>query len=291
VQGYKPSEEENMGFESPWVTPGYFVTLKQPLLAGREFTSADGLGAPKVAIVNLAFAKRFYGSPQNALGRVVGDGDTPDIITIVGVVGESKHTDLRTVLGPAVYRSYFQQKHLGGGQIYLRTAQPPATAEPAIRQTIHQLDPTLVVDGLRTMEAQVDRSAADERALAILAIGFSALAMLLAAVGLYGVLAYSIGQRTREIGVRLALGAQRSNVVVLVVREMVLIAAIATALAIPTTIALARLFRSQLYGVTFADPITLAAAVALTAMMVVLAAALPARRAATVEPMQALRIE
>jgi predicted permease len=291
VQGYKPSDEENMGFESPWVTPGYFATLKQPLLAGREFTSADGIGMPKVAIVNLAFARRFYGSPQNALGRIVGDGDTPDIITIVGVVGESKHTDLRTALGPAVYRSYFQQKHLGGGQIYLRTAQPPATVEPAIRQTIHQLDPTLVVDGLRTMEAQVDRSAADERALAILAIGFAALAMLLAAVGLYGVLAYSIGQRTREIGVRLALGAQRVDVVVLVVREMVLIAAIATALAIPTTIALARLFRSQLYGVTFADPITLAAAVALTAVMVVLAAALPARRAATVEPMQALRTE
>ncbi len=291
VQGYKPSEEENMGFESPWVTPGYFATLKQPLLGGREFTLADGPGAPLVAVVNLAFANRFYGSPQNAIGRVVGDGDTPDVITIVGVVGESRHTDLRTVLGPAVYRSYFQQKHLGGGEIYVRSLQTPETVEGAIRQTIHQLDSTLVVDGLRTMDEQVDRSAADERALAFLAIGFALLAMLLAAVGLYGVLAYSTEQRTREIGVRLALGAQRSGVVMLVVREMAVIAVLATAVALPSIVALARLFRSQLYGVTTFDPLTLAGAVIMTGVMIVLAAALPARRAATVEPMQALRTD
>jgi predicted permease len=294
VQGYKPTEDENMNLEEPWITPGYFATLKQPLLAGREFTSSDAQGQPRVAIVNLTFAKRFYGSAQNALGHAVaeggGDGVRPDT-TIVGVVGVVKHQDLRTDMKAAVYRPYLQQKHPGGVQVYVRTAQPPEAVEAAIRKTIHQLDPTLVVDGLRTMEAQVDRSASDERALAFLAIGFSALAMILAAVGLYGVLAYSTEQRTREIGVRLALGAQRSGVIVLVVREMVLIAAIATALAIPATIALARLFRSQLYGVTFADLPTLAAAVTLTAFMVAVAAALPARRAAAIEPMQALRIE
>jgi ABC-type antimicrobial peptide transport system permease subunit len=141
------------------------------------------------------------------------------------------------------------------------------------------------------MEEQVSRSASDERALAFLAIGFSILAMVLAAVGLYGVLAYSIEQRTREIGVRLALGSRRWGVTVLVVREMTIIAAIATALALPSVVALAQLFRSQLYGVTTFDPLTLIGAVILTAVMVVLAAALPARRAATVEPMQALRTE
>jgi ABC-type antimicrobial peptide transport system permease subunit len=141
------------------------------------------------------------------------------------------------------------------------------------------------------MEAQVDRSASDERALAFLAMGFSALALLLAAVGLYGVLAYSTEQRTREIGVRLALGAQRVGVVMLVMREMAIIAAIATAVALPSVVALARLFRSQLYGVTTFDPISLAGAVILTAAMVILAAALPARRAASIEPMQALRTE
>lgn len=294
VQGYKAREDENMNFEQPRVTAGYFSTLRQPILMGREFTPADAQGQPNVAVVNLAFAKRFFGSPQNAIGRAIAEGGGDDVkydITIVGVVGDIRHSDLRTELGGAVYMSYLQEKHPGGVVVYLRTAQPPESIEPAIRQTIHQLDPTLVVDGLRTMDEQVSRSAADERALAFLAIGFSILAMVLAAVGLYGVLAYSIEQRTREIGVRLALGSQRRGVVVLVVREMAIIAAIATALALPSVVGLAQLFRSQLYGVTTFDPITLTGAVVLTAIMVALAAALPAHRAATVQPMQALRTE
>jgi predicted permease len=294
VQGYKAREDENMNFEQPNITPGYFTTLHQPILAGREFTPADAKGQPSVAVVNLALAKRFFGSPQNAVGRALanggGDNAKYDII-IVGVVGDIRHTDLRTELGGAVYMPYLQDKHPGGVVVYVRTAQPPETIEPAIRQTIHQLDSTLVVDSLRTMEDQVSRSAGDERALAFLAIGFSILAMVLAAVGLYGVLAYSIEQRTREIGVRLALGSQRWGVVTLVVREMTIIAAIATALALPSVVALAQLFRSQLYGVTAFDPITLTGAVILTAVMVTLAAALPAHRAATVQPMQALRTE
>jgi predicted permease len=294
VQGYKPAEDERMNFEEPWITPGYFATLRQPLLVGREFSAADAQGQPKAAIVNLSFAKRFFGSPQNALGRAIVEGGGSDgkfDTTIVGVVGDIKHADLRTEIGPAVYRPYQQQKHPGGVVVYARTTQAPQTIEAAIRQAIHQLDSTLVVDSLRTMEQQVDRSSSDERALAFLAIGFSALAMLLAAVGLYGVLAYSTEQRTREIGVRLALGAQRSNVVVLIIREMAIIAAIATAIALPSIVALARLFQSQLYGVTNFDPLTLSVTVNLTAAMIALAAALPARRAASIEPMQALRSE
>jgi predicted permease len=294
IQGYKPSEDESMNMEQPRITPGYFRTLRQPILVGREFTASDVKGQPSVAVVNLAFAKRFFGTPQNAIGRAITEGDGPNIkfdTTIVGVVGDIKHTDLRTDLGPAVYMPYLQQNHPTGVMVYAHTAPPPETVESAIRQTMHQLDPTLVVDELRTMEAQVNRSASDERALAFLAIGFSILAMVLAAVGLYGVLAYSTEQRSREIGVRLALGAQRSSVMVLVVREMALIAAIATVVALPSVVALARLFRSQLYGVTTFDPVSLAGAVLLTALMVLMAAALPARRAASIEPMQALRSE
>lgn len=294
IQGYKAAEDEKMDFEAPWIAPGYFAALRQPLLAGREFTASDGKGQPGVAIVNLSLARRFYGSARNALGRAIAEGGGNDVkfdTTIVGVVGDVKHQNLRTDIGPAVYRPFLQQMHPGGAQIYLRTAQAPQAVLTGVRQTIHQLDSTLVVDGLRTMREEADQRAADVIALAYLSIGFSVLAMVLAAVGLYGVLAYSTEQRTREIGVRLALGAQRSGVIVLVVREMAIIAAIATALALPSVVALARLFRSQLYGVTTFDPISLAGAVILTAVMVTLAAALPARRAATVEPMQALRIE
>ncbi len=294
IQGYKAGEEEDMSFESPDITPGYFATLRLPLLAGREFTDGDANGQQKVAVVNLALARRFYGSPQNAIGKQIAVGSGSDAkydITIVGVIGDSRHTDPRTKLGPAVYRPYMQIKHPAGVAMYVRSTMAPALVMPAIRQSIRQQDPTLVVDGLRTMDDQVDHTISDERALALLAAGFSLLAMLMAAVGLYGVLAYSTEQRTREIGVRLALGAPRASVVILVLREMAWIAAGATLLALPATVALARLFRSQLYGVETFDPLTLAAAVGFTAVMVLLASALPARRAAAIEPMRALRTE
>jgi putative ABC transport system permease protein len=294
IQGYKPSEDEDMHFEQPRITAGYFATIHQPILVGREFTAADIKGQPEVAVVNLATAKRFFGTPQNAVGRQIMEGasDKPNYnITIVGVVGDIRHTDLRTPLGPAVYQAYAQMKHPGGVAIYVQSSAPPASIEGAIRQTIHQLDPTLVVDGLRTMEQQVQRSAADERALAFLAVGFAGLALILAAVGLYGVLAYSTEQRTREIGVRLALGSPRSIIVLLIVREMALIAAVATIIALPSLVALGRLFRSQLFGVNTFDPVALVAAVILTILMLSVAAAFPARRAARVEPMQALRTE
>jgi predicted permease len=294
IEGHTFTEDEHRDFESPDVTPGYFATLRQPILVGREFTTADAKGAPKVAVVNLAFAKRFFGTPQNAIGHLIvedtGNGAKPDT-TIVGVVGNIRHTDLRTELGPAVYRPYAQMKHPSGVMFYVQTTQSPESIESAIRKTLHDLDSTLVVDGLRTMEAQTELASFGERALAVLAVSFSILALILAAVGLYGVLAYSTEQRTREIGVRLALGSPRSSIVIAVLREMAVIAAIATVIALPSVVFLARYLRSQLYGVSVCDPLTLAASTALIIVTVLIAAALPARRAASVQPMQALRTE
>jgi predicted permease len=290
IQGHTRTPDEDGNFESPWVTPGFFATLKQPLLAGRDFTVADKKGAPLVAIVNLEFAKKYYGSATAALGRMIGDGDKPDT-TIVGVVGDVKHQNLRTDIGQAVYRPYFQAPHPTGVQIYLRTRHEPETEEAAIQKTMRNQDPTLVVDGLRTMDAEVDLSASNERALAILAAAFAVLAAILAAVGLYGVLAYSTQSRTREIGVRLALGAPRHTLVALVVREMAWIAGIAALVAVPATVGLAHFFSSQLYGVSTWDPVTMILALLLTAFMVILASALPARRATAVDPMEALRSE
>jgi predicted permease len=294
VQGHVAPEEEDMDFEAPRITAGFFATLHQPLLAGREFTQADTNGAQLVAIVNLAFAKRFYGSPQNALGRLIaegGDKDTKPDTAIVGVVGDVKHRNLHDAPRGTVYRPYLQQKHPGGLRLYVSTMQQPASIESAIRDRIHRFDPRLVVDGMRTMDEQIDRSVSNQRALAVLATGFSILAMVMTAVGLYGVLAFATAQRTREIGVRMALGAQRRNVVMLVVREMAMTALIGVAVALPAAFGLSRLVVSQLYGVQPGDPLTLFACVLICALMVAVAAAIPARRAASIDPMKALRSE
>jgi len=294
VQGHLAPEEENMDFEVPWITSGYFATLRQPILAGREFTAADTRTSPKVAVVNLAFAKRFYGSPQNALGRLIGEGQGNHQkyeTTIVGVVSDVKHQNMHDTPRGTIYRPYPQETHPGGLTLYVLTGQQPESVESAIREHIHRLDPKLAVDGMRTMDQQIDISIASQRALATLATSFSALALLMTAIGLYGVLAFATAQRTREIGVRMALGAQRSSVVMLVMREMALTAVIGVAVALPAAFGLSRLLTSQLYGVQPGDPITLISCVLICALMVTLAAAIPARRAASVDPMNALRSE
>jgi len=293
VQGYVPAEEENMHFENARTTPGYFETLRQPLLAGRDFSPADVKDSPKVAIINLALARRFFGTPQNALGRMIAEDShaTKFETTIVGVVGDVKHRSMRETTGERVYLPYFQASHPGGLRLYALTSQDPVAVESAIRERIHRLDPKLVVSDMLTMEEQVNQSVSNERALALLATSFSGLALLMTAVGLYGVLAFATAQRTREIGLRMALGAQRSSVVLLVLREMALTSVIAIAVALPAAVGLSRLMQTLLYGVEPGDPVTLAACVLASIVMILLSAAIPARRAASVDPMRALRSE
>ena len=294
VQGHVAPEEEDMNFEAARITSSYFATLRQPILAGREFAASDVKGSPEVAVVNLAFAKRFYGSPQNAIGRLLGEGQSDHEkynITIVGVVGDVRHQNMQDTPRGTIYMPYLQQTHPGGLRMYALTTQTPKAIESSIRDQIRRLDPKLVADNLITMEEQVDQSVSHQRMLAVLSISFSTLALVMTAVGLYGVLAFATRQRTREIGVRMALGAQRGNVVMLVMREMALTAIIGVAAALPAAFALSRLLVSQLYGVKPGDPLTLLACVLISALMVAVAAAIPARRAASVHPMEALRSE
>ncbi len=294
IQGHVQGEDEDMTFESPRITSDYFQTLHQPILAGREFKDSDSKDSPKVAVVNLTLAKRFFGSPQNALGHLLaqGAGDKLKVDTmIVGVVGDVKHQNLRDAPRGAVYRPYVQQEHPGGLRFYALSAQDPSSVEATIRERIHRLDPKLVADQLQTMEDQINQTVSNERALAMLAMAFSGLAAVLTGVGLYGVLAFATSQRTREIGVRMALGAQRSSVVMLVLREMAVTAGIGIGLALPAAYLLSRLMRTLLYGVEPGDPLTFALAVMVSAAMVLLAAAVPARRAASIDPNQALRSE
>ena len=294
IVGYTPKEEEDMDAELPFVTPGYFSTLGIPLLAGREFTPADTTAAQKIAIVNELFARHYFGSARNALGHYIGRRDE-EKIAIVGVVKDSHHTNPRDPISRTVFRPATQIGTSAGApsgfSFYVRTVMPPDAAMNLLRQAIHTNDPKLVVDSLRTMDAQLDDTLTSQRVIAMLATSFGIVATLLAAIGLYGVLAYITAQRTREVGIRMALGARPLLVARLVLREVLILTAISLAFAIPAALLLGRLLQSQLFNVSSSDALTYGSAVAIVTAVAIAAAAIPAHRAATVDPMQALRVE
>lgn len=279
--------------EGPWVTPGYFSTTGIPLLAGRDFTDQDGPDKPKVVIVNARFAKLHFGTPQNAIGKLLEHGNNAgkSDLEIVGVVGDSRHADLRTEVRETMYRAVYQQDGGFGLEFYVRTWQSPDAAKSTIRTAMRQIDPNLVVDTLRTMDEQVAVSMANDRLVAALAVTFGALAILMAGIGLYGVLAYATAQRTREIGIRMALGARRSAVVRLILADVGWLAGMSILVTLPISFLLSRAVQSQLYNVSPADPLVIACGIVMVGMVVIAASLLPARRAARIEPMQALRTE
>jgi putative ABC transport system permease protein len=293
IIGYNAREEEDMQAEQPWVTPQYFTTMQVPLQAGRLFMDDDDLGKASVSIVNASFAQHYFGSPQAALGHVInfGSNEAPDNSTIVGVVGDTKHSGVRAPVKRTVYRSLFQSPQPNFITYVVRTWRPPSTAEGTIRTAMQQLDSKLALGQLRTMDEMVADDLSSERLVALLSVSFGVLAMLLAAIGLYGVLAYSTAQRTREIGIRMAMGAQRSSVVRMVLADVMWLAGISIVVTVPVALLFARMIRTQLYGVSSFDPVTLLACMALVSFVALLAAMLPARRAASVDPMKALRTE
>lgn len=310
IAGYKTNENERMNAEWPDVSAGYFAAMQMPLLVGRDFTESDSRTSGNVAVVNEALAKKYFGTPDKAIGQMLARGsgnDSPYDIQIVGVVRDARHSNVRDEIRPTVFTPIAQktewkrdpQTHkdslvpaeVGYLTYYVRSWQPADAAMSAIRGAVQGVDSKLVLDTFRTMDAQLDDNLNTERMIALLASGFGILAALLAAVGLYGVLAYSTAQRTREIGVRMALGASRTSVVRMVLTEVLWLAGIGVAVALPVSIGLSRLMRTQLYGVSNYDPLTVFAVVLLVALVAMTAALVPARRAAAIDPMKALRYE
>ena len=292
IAGYVFKEDENRQVEEPTVTPGFFPTLQVPLLAGRTFTDQDIVGKPNVAVVNATFARRYLGSSQSAIGHLIsfGGADSKFDTEIVGVVGDTKH-NLRDTPLPTAYRPRFQLAQPNSLYFYVRTWQPPASAIANVRAAMQQLDSRLALGQVRTVDDQIADDLSTERLVALLSVSFAGLAVLLTAIGLYGVLAYSTAQRTREIGIRMAMGAQRASVVRLVLQDVLWMAGISIAATVPVALLLGRSLRSQLYGVSSADPLILAGGVLLVTLVALLSAMLPARRAASIDPMQALRSE
>jgi len=291
VEGY--TNKEGVDPHMQFVTPGFFDTLAVPILLGRDFTLRDDTGAQKVAIVNEKFAKRYLGN-GSPIGHHVGMGGDPGTktdIEIVGVVKDTKYENMRQEVPYELYRPYQQVDFVTGVSAYVRTRTDPANLFAALRQTVRQVDSSVPVFGMRTLVQQVDKSLVTERMLAALSTVFGCLATVLAAVGLYGVMAYMVARRTREIGIRMALGAGRGTVVWLVMREVLRLAAIGVAVGVPSAWALTRLVETQLFGIKPADPGTMVLAAVGIASVATLAGYLPARRATGIDPMRALRWE
>jgi putative ABC transport system permease protein len=275
------------------VSPGYFSTLGVPLLSGREFTEADGATAPKVAVASESMVKRFFPG-RNPLGLhfAFGGGNKvkPDI-EIVAVVKDVKQAHVSGADQPFVYVPYAQRPELRAMTFYVRSAQDPLLLGSALQGEVRQLDANLPVYDLKTMERVVDEDLFSARMVAVLSASFAGLAGLLAALGIYGVLAYVVVQRTREIGIRMALGAVAGHVRLMILREVGLMVLIGVAVGLPAAYGLARLSESLLFGVHAGDPAVYAVGLGLIGLIALAACFIPARRATRVDPLVALRYE
>src|SRR4051812_23188934 len=303
VEGYEAKPGESMNPYCNAVSPGYFKTLSIRLIAGRDFDDRDvrfdpadpkaQLPSYKVAIVNESFAKHYFGD-RSPLGRHIGFGSNPGTktpIEIVGVVKDSKYTGVRDEIPRQLFFAFMENDSAGGAVMYVRTTSQPDAAFGAIRQIVRQLDSNVPIYNLRTMEHQMDVSLLNDRLIATLSAAFGILATLLAVIGLYGVMAYTVARRTREIGVRMALGAVPADVIWLVMREVLVLVGSGLGLGLVASWALGRYVGSQLYGVGGSDPVTIAAACLLLSTVAALAGYVPARRATRVNPTLALRYE
>jgi predicted permease len=293
VEGFEAGPDTDIFSRVNWVGPDYFRTLGIPLLAGREFTRADALDRPKVAIVNEAFVKKFNLGP-NPLGRRIGMGagrNSPLTIEIVGFAKNAKYDEVKLEVPPLFFLPYRQEQRVSALSFFVRTSLDPEQLLSDIPRLMGRLDPNLPVDQLRTMPQQVRENVFADHLVAMLSAAFALVATLLAAVGLYGVLAYTVSQRTREIGLRMALGAAPSRVRGLVLRQVGSMTIAGGLIGLAAAIGLGRLAQSLLYQLDGNDPTVLAAALVSLTLVAIGAGLVPAQRAARVDPMTALRYE
>jgi predicted permease len=288
-----PSAQPGEEITVPWmqVYPNAFATLGIPLLAGRDFTPQDNRQSRTVTIINESMASRFFGG-ENPLGRRIKHSHDPGLnMEIVGVVKDTKYRSLREQVGPMFYLPFYQLGGQGQMTLVARTAGDPTKVAAAVQGEARSLDNAMPVFAVETVATQVEASISQERLVAALSGVFGLLALSLACVGLYGVLSYTVTRRTREIGIRLALGAQPRNVLWLVFREALWLALAGMAIGVPAAVAATRLISSQLFGVKGADPFTIFSAGMILLAVAALASYLPARKATKVDPLLALRHE
>ena len=274
------------------ITPNYFVAMGIPILKGRDFDETDTRDAPKVTIIDERLAREYWPN-DDPLGKRIRFGppeDNEPWHTIVGVVGEVRHERLDAATEKSVYLPH-PQIPIGSMSLAIRTDGRPANLIAAVRSQVRELDPDQPVTRVMPMTEVVSRSVWQLRLYAALFGVFAAVALILATVGIYGVMSYAVTQRTREIGLRMALGARRQDVLKLVVGQGIILASIGVGAGLAAAVALTRLMSSLLFGITATDPITFAAVSVLLTGVALGACLVPARRAMKVDPMEALRYE
>jgi predicted permease len=292
LEGYQPrTPEDSVGAGLIAVSPGFFAALGIPLRAGREFTERDG-AAPKVVVVNEAFARRYCrGRNPVGLRLMFGGGDHPVLDReIVGVASDSRSTS-REPAGETLYYPFTQWDKPAGLMFYVRSAGDGSALGSSIRAVARSADLNVPLDEMKPITLRIEDSIYVQRLLAMLSVAFGALATLLAALGLYGIVAYTVARRTAEIGLRMALGAQPGDMLRMVVLEAARVALAGIAIGSAAALALSRLVESQLFGVKAADPIVLTCAAALLALVALGSALAPGLRAARIDPMSALKYE
>jgi len=290
IEGYQAREGEDTGTSRNVVGPGFFRTVGIPVVLGREFEQRDREGAPRVAVVNEAFVRRYLHG-QNPLGRKISFGGPKDVfdIEIVGVVKNQKSASLREETKLLAYTPSAQSEDLLPLTFYLLSERDEAALGPDVRRVVRELDADLPLFRMETVATRREEAVQLERTVAQLASTFAGMATLLAAVGLYGLMAHGVARRTREIGVRMALGAQRGQIFGVILKESLLYLAVGLVAGLPLALWLGRLLEAQLFGLTARDPVVLAGAVVALTLAALTAACVPARRAARVDPAAALR--